>query len=273
MNSMFSVWTLSSLILSYTLAFPIFNNTSRGSYMETFPNVTEIMEDNITRLMENFANISGLNERRELFVKFEIKPVIDLARGEPLSICGRPPERSEGINEDDEDKMLQEATSSAALLQIKANKQSTSQPPVALDCVCLQCLRRAALTQSAERERAGCGSAMTKTHRRQSNANVTIRQNLRKLGWWGKWPVLDDFCDSALPEQHSPAPRQIFSLHQVFAVVPTDGLEPEPTNECGRHFPDPSVHESRDHGGGYINEHRRYQRRGSFQMCCMKWQI
>jgi len=32
--------------------------------METFPNVTEIMEDNITRLMENFANISGLNERR-----------------------------------------------------------------------------------------------------------------------------------------------------------------------------------------------------------------
>jgi len=56
--------------------------------------------------------------------------------------------------------------------------------------------------------------------------------------------VLDDFCHSALPEQHSPAPRQIFSLHQVFAVLPTDGLEPEPTNECGRHYPDPSVHES-----------------------------
>ncbi|XP_039524233.1 uncharacterized protein zgc:193726 isoform X2 [Pimephales promelas] len=91
MNSMFSVWTLSSLILTYTLAFPIFNNTSRGSYMETFPNVTEIMEDNITRLMENFANISGLNERRELFVKFEIKPVIDLARGSsscPFPTCG-----------------------------------------------------------------------------------------------------------------------------------------------------------------------------------------
>ncbi|KAK7130145.1 hypothetical protein R3I93_019697 [Phoxinus phoxinus] len=61
MNSMFSVWTLSSLILSYTLAFPIFNNTSRGSDMETFPNVTEIMENNKTRLMENmetFPNIS-----------------------------------------------------------------------------------------------------------------------------------------------------------------------------------------------------------------------
>ncbi|XP_077090350.1 uncharacterized protein LOC143741782 [Siphateles boraxobius] len=40
MNSMFSVWTLSSLILSYTLAFPIFNNTS-VSHMEIFPYITE----------------------------------------------------------------------------------------------------------------------------------------------------------------------------------------------------------------------------------------
>ncbi|ROI15506.1 hypothetical protein DPX16_13058 [Anabarilius grahami] len=50
---MFPVWTLSSLILSYTLAFPILNNSSTGSYMETFPNVTESMEHNKTRLMEN----------------------------------------------------------------------------------------------------------------------------------------------------------------------------------------------------------------------------
>ncbi|ROI15507.1 hypothetical protein DPX16_13059 [Anabarilius grahami] len=40
MNSMFSVWTLSSLILSYTLAFPIFNNQS-GSHTE-IPNITEL---------------------------------------------------------------------------------------------------------------------------------------------------------------------------------------------------------------------------------------
>ncbi|XP_058630303.1 uncharacterized protein zgc:193726 [Onychostoma macrolepis] len=40
MNSMFLVWTLSFLILSYTLGFPMFNGTS-VSHMETFPNVTE----------------------------------------------------------------------------------------------------------------------------------------------------------------------------------------------------------------------------------------
>ncbi|XP_077090349.1 uncharacterized protein LOC143741781 isoform X2 [Siphateles boraxobius] len=62
MNSMFSVWTLSSLILSYTLAFPIFNNT-RGSYMETFPNVTENMENNKTRLMKNMDTFSNVTER------------------------------------------------------------------------------------------------------------------------------------------------------------------------------------------------------------------
>ncbi|KAG1953268.1 hypothetical protein F2P79_009868 [Pimephales promelas] len=37
MNSMFSVWTLSSLILTYTLAFPIFNNTR----MTISPNFTD----------------------------------------------------------------------------------------------------------------------------------------------------------------------------------------------------------------------------------------
>uniref|UniRef100_A0A673HXZ1 Uncharacterized protein n=1 Tax=Sinocyclocheilus rhinocerous TaxID=307959 RepID=A0A673HXZ1_9TELE len=37
---MFLVWTLSSLILSYTLGVPTLNSTS-GSHMETFPNVTE----------------------------------------------------------------------------------------------------------------------------------------------------------------------------------------------------------------------------------------
>ncbi|XP_051748183.1 uncharacterized protein zgc:193726 [Ctenopharyngodon idella] len=57
MNSMFPVWTLSSLILSYTLGFPIFNNSGRGSYMETFPNLTDSMEHK-TRLMENNATSS-----------------------------------------------------------------------------------------------------------------------------------------------------------------------------------------------------------------------
>ncbi|XP_050963103.1 uncharacterized protein zgc:193726 isoform X2 [Labeo rohita] len=37
---MFLVWTLSFLILSYTLGFPILNSTS-GSHMETLPSVTE----------------------------------------------------------------------------------------------------------------------------------------------------------------------------------------------------------------------------------------
>ncbi|KAK2892696.1 hypothetical protein Q8A67_012684 [Cirrhinus molitorella] len=41
MNSMFLVWTLSFLIVSYTLGFPIPNSTSSGFQMETFLNVTE----------------------------------------------------------------------------------------------------------------------------------------------------------------------------------------------------------------------------------------
>ncbi|KAK2892695.1 hypothetical protein Q8A67_012683 [Cirrhinus molitorella] len=38
---MLLVWTLSSLILSYTLGFPIRNSTSSGSHMETLPHVTQ----------------------------------------------------------------------------------------------------------------------------------------------------------------------------------------------------------------------------------------
>ncbi|KAF4114593.1 hypothetical protein G5714_004816 [Onychostoma macrolepis] len=53
MNSMFLVWTLSSLILSYTLGFPILNGTSSGSHMETLINVTmgNITEFNEINLM------------------------------------------------------------------------------------------------------------------------------------------------------------------------------------------------------------------------------
>ncbi|XP_067284526.1 uncharacterized protein zgc:193726 [Pseudorasbora parva] len=45
MNSMFPVWTLSSLILSYTLAYPILNNTSMESDTKIFPNFTEFGEN------------------------------------------------------------------------------------------------------------------------------------------------------------------------------------------------------------------------------------
>ncbi|XP_042597496.1 uncharacterized protein zgc:193726 isoform X1 [Cyprinus carpio] len=40
-SSMFLVWTLSSLILSYTLGSPTLNSTSSGSDVKTFLNVTE----------------------------------------------------------------------------------------------------------------------------------------------------------------------------------------------------------------------------------------
>lgn len=47
--------------------------------------------------------------------------------------------------------------------------------------------------------------------------------------------VLDNFCHSALPEQCSPAPSKISAPPLMFTVLPTEVLEPEPTNECGRH--------------------------------------
>lgn len=47
--------------------------------------------------------------------------------------------------------------------------------------------------------------------------------------------VLDNFCHSALPEQRSPAPGQISAPPLMFTVLPTEVLEPEPTNECGCH--------------------------------------
>ncbi|XP_039524237.1 uncharacterized protein zgc:193726 isoform X6 [Pimephales promelas] len=63
MNSMFSVWTLSSLILTYTLAFPIFNNTS-VSHMEISPNTvrnsTEYMKTNHTNKSE-----TGIPKRKK----------------------------------------------------------------------------------------------------------------------------------------------------------------------------------------------------------------
>uniref|UniRef100_A0A673HX51 Calcitonin peptide-like domain-containing protein n=1 Tax=Sinocyclocheilus rhinocerous TaxID=307959 RepID=A0A673HX51_9TELE len=51
---MFLVWTLSSLILSYTLGVPTLNSTSSGSEMKTFLNVTE----------ENSTDYSKTNQTR-----------------------------------------------------------------------------------------------------------------------------------------------------------------------------------------------------------------
>ncbi|XP_059367905.1 uncharacterized protein zgc:193726 [Carassius carassius] len=53
---MFLVWTLSFLILSYTLGLPMLNSTS-VSHMETFPNVTEsnsteYIKTNLTNRMQ-----------------------------------------------------------------------------------------------------------------------------------------------------------------------------------------------------------------------------
>ncbi|XP_052433431.1 uncharacterized protein zgc:193726 isoform X4 [Carassius gibelio] len=56
-SSMFLVWTLSSLILSYTLGLPNPNSTS-GSHVESFLNVTE----------GNFTD-SGTNQTRSNFIR------------------------------------------------------------------------------------------------------------------------------------------------------------------------------------------------------------
>ncbi|RXN17812.1 hypothetical protein ROHU_026659 [Labeo rohita] len=63
MNSMFLAWTLSFLILSYTLGFPMLNNTSSGSQTETFLNVTT---GNFTASRE--TSPPGLSEGKSVLV-------------------------------------------------------------------------------------------------------------------------------------------------------------------------------------------------------------
>uniref|UniRef100_A0A672R170 Calcitonin peptide-like domain-containing protein n=1 Tax=Sinocyclocheilus grahami TaxID=75366 RepID=A0A672R170_SINGR len=69
MNSMFLVWTLSSLILSYTLGFSTLNSTSSGSQMKTFLNVTE----------GNFTDYSKTNQTRH--EQLEKNPIHGMSRG------------------------------------------------------------------------------------------------------------------------------------------------------------------------------------------------
>ncbi|XP_043093969.1 uncharacterized protein zgc:193726 isoform X3 [Puntigrus tetrazona] len=54
---MILVWTLTSLVLSYTLGFPVLNNTS-GSHMETLINAT----------IGNFTVYNATKEQRSPFI-------------------------------------------------------------------------------------------------------------------------------------------------------------------------------------------------------------
>ncbi|KAK7149561.1 hypothetical protein R3I94_009019 [Phoxinus phoxinus] len=65
---MFSVWTLSSLILSYTLAFPIFNNTS-VSHKEISPNITERNSTEYIKTNPTNGSETGIRKRPSIFLR------------------------------------------------------------------------------------------------------------------------------------------------------------------------------------------------------------
>ncbi|CAM4565937.1 unnamed protein product [Leuciscus chuanchicus] len=71
--NMFSVWTLISLILSYTLAFPILNDTS-VSHMEISPNMTERNSTEYIKTNPTNRSETGIPKRPPKFLRMCFLP-------------------------------------------------------------------------------------------------------------------------------------------------------------------------------------------------------